>query len=174
MNEQIMLSGFEPPHEKELATYEKILPVLREAADMAGGDGDLITIKHGKSYSSIWFGSLLAFRLCLRKNNYIEVSADLKDKVLQLGPLSEQKPVAGRFWRVNLDEDAIANNAAVLGDVVKATVDRTPKEWDCCSRYLDCSDAKGCVHPDKKVALLCGYRQVLNSGRIFYGKNRNV
>lgn len=174
MNEQIMLSGFEPPYEKELTTYGEILPALREASDMAGGDGDLITIKHGKSYSSIWFGSLLAFRLCLRKSNYIEVPVDLKGTVTQLAPLSEQKPVSGDFWRVNLDEEAIVNNAAIFGDVIKATVDRTPKEWDCCSRYLECSDAKTCVHPDKGVALLCGYRRILNSGRIFYGKNRNV
>lgn len=174
MNEQIMLSGFEPPHEKELTTYEKILPVLREAAGVVGGDSNAITIKHGKSYSSIWFGSLLAFRLCLRKSSYIEVPVDLKDMVAQLAPLSKQKRVSGDFWRVDLDAVSVANNATALGDVIKATVDRTPKEWDCCSRYMECSDAKTCVHPDKRAALLCGYRRILNSGRIFYGKNRNV
>lgn len=44
----------------------------------------------------------------------------------------------------------------------------------CCSRYLECSDAKQCVHPDPAFALGCGYRKILASGKIYYGENRNV
>lgn len=174
MDNQLYFPGLEPPHEKEQTVYEKILPTLREAAENAGGSGEVLTIKHGKYYSSIWFGSLLAFRICLRKDNYIEVPVDLKDKIPQLLPSTKQKMVAGNFWRVYWSATDIANNAPALAEVMKATVDRTPKEWDCCSRYMECSDAMRCVHPDKKIALSCGYRRILNSGKVFYGKNRNV
>lgn len=30
------------------------------------------------------------------------------------------------------------------------------------------------VHPGKAVALECGYRKILASGRVFYGERRNV
>ncbi len=46
--------------------------------------------------------------------------------------------------------------------------------FGCCSRYIQCSDAKLCVHSDKKEARGCMYKVNLDNGRIFYGKNRNI
>ncbi|MCD8368587.1 MAG: hypothetical protein LUC48_11335 [Clostridiales bacterium] len=46
--------------------------------------------------------------------------------------------------------------------------------YGCCSRYLECSDAKRCVHPDIMFAVQCAYRKNLMAGHIFYGKNANV
>ncbi len=46
--------------------------------------------------------------------------------------------------------------------------------YGCCSRYLECSDAKQCTHPDIMFAVQCAYRKNLMAGRIFYGKNANV
>lgn len=174
MDNQLYFPGLEPSHEKEQTVYEKILPALREAAENAGGSGETITIKHGKYYSSIRFGTLLAFRICLREDKYIEIPVDLKDKIPQLSVPAKQKKVAGNYWRVYWSATDIINNATALAEIMKATVDRTPKEWDCCSRYMECSNAKTCVHPDKKAALSCGYRRILNAGKVFYGKNRNV
>ena len=53
-------------------------------------------------------------------------------------------------------------------------LDNYPKDFSCCSRYMECSDACICVHPDKTAAIGCYYRKVLSSGRVFYGKNRNI
>ncbi|WP_418690501.1 exonuclease domain-containing protein [Agathobaculum sp.] len=46
--------------------------------------------------------------------------------------------------------------------------------FDCCSRYLQCSEAGHCTHPDLMTAGQCTYRRKLRSGQIFYGPNRNV
>lgn len=46
--------------------------------------------------------------------------------------------------------------------------------YGCCHLYQECSDAKRCVSPEKMYATVCLYRKNLESGRIFYGKNRNV
>ena len=46
--------------------------------------------------------------------------------------------------------------------------------FGCCSKYIECSDAKHCVHENKLYSKACMYRTNLDSGRIFYGKNRNV
>lgn len=46
--------------------------------------------------------------------------------------------------------------------------------FDCCSRYLECSEAERCTHPDIMVAGQCTYRQRLRAGQIFYGSKRNV
>ena len=46
--------------------------------------------------------------------------------------------------------------------------------FDCCSRYLACSRAGHCVHPDFGFAIQCTYRQKLLNGQIFYSENRNI
>lgn len=43
--------------------------------------------------------------------------------------------------------------------------------FGCCSRYMECSDRKKCIHPDIKEAQGCMYKVNLENGRIFYGKN---
>lgn len=175
MDEQITLSDFGLPHEQERSTLRKILPLLENAATSMGASKEKIEIRHGKTYSSVKYGSVLAFRLRLRgANRYIEVPAVAKDIVSGIATLDQQKAIAGGFWRVNLQNESVSTHTAELVAVLKDAIDRLPKEWDCCSRYMDCSDAKHCIHPDKSFALGCGYRKILNSGTIYYGKNRNI
>lgn len=46
--------------------------------------------------------------------------------------------------------------------------------FDCCHRYMECSDALRCTNPDIMHAKGCSYRNKLSNGIVFYGKNRNV
>lgn len=50
---------------------------------------------------------------------------------------------------------------------------RTVDTFGCCSRYLECSEAGHCLHPDQAAAKSCLYRKNLESGQCFYGKNAN-
>ncbi len=45
--------------------------------------------------------------------------------------------------------------------------------FGCCGRYLECSNAQKCIHENKLYSKACMYRKQLESGRIFYGMNRN-
>lgn len=181
MDNQIILTDFEPPyHEKEfLSTIESD---LRTATESMGGDSNLLTITATKStkfstggYTVVKFGNLTAFRLKIRgKQHYISIPMSLADLIPEGVPY--RKPAKNeKYYRVLItDEYPLDGYIPFLVNVVSETVNRYPKEWDCCSRYLACSDAKTCVHPDKAFALGCGYRKTLSSGRIFYGKNRNI
>lgn len=53
-------------------------------------------------------------------------------------------------------------------------IDQVPTEYSCCSRYEECSNAKGCTEPNDDIAIKCSYRKKLQKGIIFFGKNRNV
>jgi hypothetical protein len=44
----------------------------------------------------------------------------------------------------------------------------------CCSRFRRCSDAGKCIHANKLYSKACMYRDHLEQGRVFYGKNRNT
>jgi len=69
--------------------------------------------------------------------------------------------------------DDMAN--AIRPYLEKAIEDyKPPKSFACCSRYVQCSDAKKCIHPQQVYAKQCWYRENLENGKIFYGKNKNV
>lgn len=48
------------------------------------------------------------------------------------------------------------------------------KTFGCCSSFIECSDAKKCIHPNKLYSTACMYRENLEKGKIFYGKNKNI
>lgn len=48
------------------------------------------------------------------------------------------------------------------------------ERFDCCSRYIECSNKRECIHPEILHSTGCTYRKHLASGRIFYGKNKNI
>ena len=48
--------------------------------------------------------------------------------------------------------------------------------YGCCGLYERCSDEKRCLQADidREYAKGCSYRNNLENGRIFYGKNKNI
>ena len=46
--------------------------------------------------------------------------------------------------------------------------------FGCCHKYNEYSDAQRCLHEDLDYSKGCIYRQNLEAGRIFFGKNRNI
>lgn len=176
MEDQVYLPGFEPTEYKERSYLESILPSMASAVENSGGDSSILSLKSNKSgYSVVFYGVLTIFRLGLRgKQNYISIPAIYADLIPASWPKKRLKSET-KYIRIPLDNiSELDNYTDVLISLAGAAVNRYPKDWDCCSRYMECSDAKTCVHPDKKVALSCGYRRILNTGKVFYGKNRNV
>lgn len=47
------------------------------------------------------------------------------------------------------------------------------ESFGCCHRYVECSDALKCLHPNLLHSFGCTYKKNLESGKVFYGKNRN-
>lgn len=182
MKEQIVLTGFEPPEYKEVAFLDSIIGKLREAAEMQDCPGHLITYRSTKSaksgnsgHTSVFLSGFTAFRIHMRgKQYYISVPSMFRSLI---SPSFHQKETSSepKYIRVIAENQSFFyDNTEFLCRLVAESVNRYPKEWDCCSRYRECSDAKRCIHPDKEFALCCGYREILRSGRVFYGKNRNI
>lgn len=46
--------------------------------------------------------------------------------------------------------------------------------FGCCSKFIQCSDARKCLHENRLYSKACSYRIHLDAGEIFYGKNRNI
>lgn len=175
---QMTLDGFAAADAKESAFLAAIEHDLCAAIESSGGAPEMLKFRPTKpvdGYTSVLYGSLLIFRIKLRRGqHYISVPTLFKDIIPDNFP-SKQLKSDPQFIRLLVgDEYPAEAYTTFLSKITGETINRYPKEWDCCSRYLECSDAKACVHPDKLFALGCGYRKILQSGKIYYGKNRNI
>lgn len=174
-NGQIALGGFERPDAKESDFLTSLWPSMEAAVEEAGADKKLLTNDTVDSYTVVKLGNLTVCRLRFRgKQHYIALPTIFKDLIPNGAPCKTVKSEL-KYIRVLIDgEHPLETYRNLLIKAATESVNRYPKEWDCCSRYMECSDAKTCTHPDKGFALSCGYRRILSSGRVFYGKNRNI
>ena len=182
MEGQGVLTGFEGPGYREVQFLDSIFESLVSSVEAGGGDSGVLkkkTTKLSKSsasgYTAVFLSTFTAFRLHLRgKNNYISVPDILVD-LIPAGIPTKKVTSEAKYTRVLIDElHPVESYTDLLMTLVGKSVERFPKEWDCCHRYLECSNAKKCVNPDRLFALGCGYKKILHSGKVYYGENRNV
>lgn len=176
MNNQITLLGFEPEDHKETQYLDSIETQILTEIVSHGGEHSFFSRKSNASgYSVVFIGNFTAFRLHLRgKSQYISLPVMFADLIPDTFPIKKLQSDPKYIRLIVNKQHPIESYTNFLVMIAGETINRYPKEWSCCSRYMECSDAKACIHPDKTLALSCGYRKILNSGRIFYGKNRNI
>ena len=178
---QISLFEYLCPDQEEIQFINGVFPKLKQVLSDYGATpdnliydqiGDKTVVKYKPKYSE----ERIIFYIRIRKkSHYIELHNSMLDIVPEEMPVKKSESPERKYFRINIAADDLAKNYSdLLIAVTKATLDRWPKGWDCCSRFEKCSDAKVCIHPDKEFALGCGYRKILNSGRVFYGKNKNI
>lgn len=160
---------------REMDFLESIRPALAAAIAEKSGPEESLSFSTRKEYAAASFLNFTVFRLRLRAaQQYFSVPTLFRDLIPETFPTKSLKSQPD-FIRLLIDaEHPKESYVEFLSLIAGETVNRYPKEWDCCSRYMECSDAGKCVHPDKAFALECGYRKILASGRIFYGKRRNI
>lgn len=182
MMEQMNITGFPPPPEKERSSKKERLFLdaiedeLNAAIEERGGSGLLLKIDSTADYTYAKLESFTIFRLHLRGKKYwIKVPIVFADIIPEDYPQETVKSDENNYIRVIIDrERSMESYKSFLVRLAAETVDHYPKEWSCCSRYMQCSSAKKCVHPNKRISLRCGYRKILNSGQIFFGPDRNI
>ncbi len=134
---------------------------------------------------SIRANSNVCARIKLNQNtHYIEVKSNnidlfkvhLATGTFQLTDINSQKEADNNNWArivINTIDDVLLMSKP-LSMIFVLVLTKAGAGFGCCSRYMQCSDAKKCVHPDLFTSLACGYRRNLEDGRIFYGKNKNI
>ena len=170
--------------------YETLLPSLKQGLNRSNAGETNVSIERGKEYSSVSYlkqdpydpqktaKKHLAFRVCCRNGvSFFGVSNSYLDLVSEnLMPYRWDSAKNDGFSNFTFEptEEGIEKYASFLSSVMDAVTYGLLKEFDCCSRVEECSNAKRCIHPNPAMATSCGYRKILKSGRIFYGKNRNT
>lgn len=137
---------------------------------------DSFQLRKNKNYNTIWF-----CKSAVLKFKEIEYGAriEIAKKYLENFKIEED---GVRFtksepeWaKIVLNDQFIEKILANIENVFKQCyLDEPVEGFGCCSRYTECSDEKKCIHPDPKISKGCYYKTNLDSGLIFYGKNRNI
>jgi len=125
--------------------------------------------------NTLWLCGLAVMRV---PKNSKGKSISIPNKYLPLFDLDHDayKIKTQALWTdIVFNQDVSINIAEnIIAVFNKCFTDSATESFGCCSRYLECSNEKLCVHPEKGEARGCMYKINLDSGRIFYGENRNI
>lgn len=153
----------------EEQVYEILKPHLVAILERNCVGSDSIRMEVGKQFASVQYirpdqmpgknAGQLVFRILARNGKY---AFDI--------------PCVGGYESVPFlpTEDGISAHISAIQHALDSAIDAGACEYSCCSRAEQCSDARRCVNPYPHIAANCNYRKILKSGKIFYGKNRNV
>lgn len=185
MMEQLDLFAAVPTEEW---VYEILLPTLKNVLSQSNAGSDNLAVDKGKEYSSVSYlkqdpydtsrpaKKQLAFRICCRNGlRYFGISNSFLSLVpaeLMIFKTDSGKGDGFSNFKFESTREGVELYASPLSSVLDAVTFSLPKEFDCCSRFEQCSNAKRCIHSNPALATSCGYRKVLKSGRIFYGVNQ--
>lgn len=179
MMQQLDLFFSAPPEKPDEGwVYEQLKDSLSRIILHNNLSIDKLTFERRDKYSSVWYASQMAFRICWQgkyhhfsvANAYIsKASPEIMQRITKTGR-------AEGFTNFNFEPscEGVAFFSDFLSSVLDQAIDSIVKEFDCCSRYEECSNAGKCINPNPDMALGCGYRKIMKQGRIFYGRNRNI
>ena len=139
-------------------------------------DSELIILSKNKTDYSILLKNTIIFKFKPGSTDYICIKKMFQSDVLSRYPYTICK-ITSSF--ILIPVSAINNFDENFSDLLLIILQKilgtySNDEFGCCHRYIDCSDAKRCVHPNKLKSLGCMYKRNLEKGLIFYGHNKNI
>ncbi|NLU53434.1 MAG: hypothetical protein GXX10_11310 [Clostridiaceae bacterium] len=169
--EQLSFDNIEVSEPKpEIKLFQKIYSFIKEKYD----DAESVTLKVNKSYLSICFFRVPKLRIKKVKNEvFLEIPEHFKDELNRHN--IENTVTADHYYRVKVPGFISNNLRALISDIYEYCYRKYSDErFDCCSRYLECSDNKMCCYEGQKFSRACSYHYKLKDGIIFFGKNRTI
>ena len=179
MNDELQLSFFNEAVEPESLKNE-INNIISSVCKLHEVDTKYVVYRQKKDGYSVWIREPIDL-----KDNFRAFSIAVKNKA---EPVYAVEIIHKRIHSVPIPEgvdfDKVQkstiffplNHTALrqyLTDVLTYSLDHfEPSEkFGCCGKYVECSDAKKCLHCNTFYAKACYYRKNLEAGRIFYGRN---
>ena len=130
----------------------------------------VLRLDEKKGHFSLVFVDKLLLRIRNNKTHYV---LELRPEYQDFFANAKASPTKWLQIQIGRLDEIIALKES-LRKVFEYELKRTHGDpFGCCSKYLQCSDSRKCIHEDFLSSLSCHYRINLLEGRIFYGKNMN-
>ena len=156
--------------------YQSILPDLLNVIEKEWMPVEDLSLEKRKGFYAIVYGASVLARIKLDTKKaapFAELPADTLPDFSGDDIIQARREGMARIPLEGNSGSTLKLQSAIVASLEKA-LKQYPKKFDCCSRYEACSNAKHCIHPDRRFSADCGYRKILNSGKIFYGQNKNI
>lgn len=157
-------------------TSAEIFEIIKNHLISEGATSENISLSLNKNDSSIYFFDTLSIKHKQGKENWIYFKSDFSKYFPHPEKLSFLKSVPNMArYKIHHLED-LGDLLSFVYKIYQFAYEKSmeSQSFGCCSRYEACSDTLRCTHPDQVFASGCMYRKNLESGRIFYGKNKNM
>lgn len=156
----------------EQEAFDFLLPSFYDVMERNNIPQQWLRLNLGAQYASIMLKSSTIIRLKFGKKVSF-FAAQYRYVRHQNYPISKIQDDG--FARFDLSSpNDIRSYTELIMHLLQETIDVIPAEFDCCNSFNECSDARECIHPNRQFAAGCGYKRILKSGRVFFGKNRNI
>jgi len=154
----------------------EILDILQSSN--SGYDLSKIKTEHRVPDSSDPYDTILLFdRPCFhikgKKTKYLYLSNSFA-KLLNSSGIAFEHATSSHWARIPIKSFAGFYSLSNIVEEAYEVFLRDSDSFGCCGSYLECSNVGHCIHSDIMFSGRCAYRQNLKSGKIFYGKNRNI
>lgn len=176
MLDQLTMDLDTPDTSEERQIFELIYPAVQDVVMNLPIDGGLLNFKELQNCSSVYLldqGEVF-FRIRMRRKlRHILVAEKWEYLLPKDTPVERSKSDSGMI-RIPI---AACSDVLAYAEALRSILILMCKEhadFGCCGRYMACSDAKTCIHPDPQFALQCIYRYNMLDGKIFYGENKNI
>lgn len=160
---------------EEQAIFDRLRPILAQQmeAHWMNPDRLIFALKGLKGASAVYLftESNLVFRLCCRKKSrWVELPKNNAFSEKDLPEGMPYKITAGNYIRIPLDDEWNDAYTSVLLAALEGEFESYPCDFSCCSAYLQCSNARRCIHPDDMLYMGCSYRKKLYKNLVFFGE----
>lgn len=152
------------------------LDAAPEAYDLSRVKATLRVPEKSDPYWAVVILGQTCFRFKGVRKKYVE-AAPIISRFLMNAEMDLEKRTSEDAWPRISEKDLIrwleqTTDSTVFVDIYEKLLQTNG--FDCCSQYMQCSEAGHCIHPDIMFAGQCTYRQKLKKGIIFFGEKRNV
>lgn len=174
MTEQLSLFTTEPQELAKPSTLEEVCLFWQNYIWDNDSDEDAFTWeKTSSGYSFSFYGRKVLELQNKAKGTTLAVRGRLK--AVLIPSFSFDKKNKNNFYPLpQLNQQQMSRLVQLLIEEKEAAFrDSATESFACCNDFIRCSDAKACIHPKDRFYINCAYRQNLEQGRIFYGKNAN-
>lgn len=155
---------------------ERVFESFKDSLLSSGIDDKLITLSKNKLDYSIKFKGNIVFKYKPGTTEYISIKKEHNEEVFNHYS-SDLCKMDASFVRIpcKFINGFDGPFSELLSEVIKKMLSRFDVNgFGCCSRYIECSNQKKCIHPNKITSLGCMYKRNLDKGLIFYGSNKNI
>lgn len=154
----------------------EVISLITHIVSDTGRDISKIKFKPTQTYISASFYDISHLRSKIGSQvKFISIPIHL-EYIIKLFKLENSVEVKDDWIRIPIaNTESILELSALILEVFDFCYAKSVGDtFGCCSKYVECSDAKACIQEHEQWAKGCYYRKNLINGKIYYGKNVNI